>query len=51
MTTYEANKDFPFDKMVLGQPQAMQGGGSYFTKLTINNSPILIQLRWNQTML
>ena len=44
MTTFEANKEFPFDKMVLGQPQAMQGGGSYFTKLTIENRPILLQL-------
>lgn len=44
MTTYEANEEFPFEKMSLGQPQAMQGGGSYFTKLTIENKPILIQL-------
>jgi len=44
MTTFEANKEFPFEKMVLGQPQAMQGGGSYFTKLTIDNKPILMQL-------
>lgn len=44
MTTFEANKEFPFEKMVLGQPQAMQGGGSYFTKLTIENKPILMQL-------
>lgn len=44
MTTYEATQDFPFEKMVLGQPQAMQGGGSYFTKLTVDNSPILLQL-------
>lgn len=44
MTTYEVTNDFPFEKMVLGQPQAMQGGGSYFTKLTIDNSPILLQL-------
>ena len=27
MTTFEANKEFPLKKMVLGQPQAMQGGG------------------------
>ena len=26
MTTYEANEEFPFEKMSLGQPQAMQGG-------------------------
>ena len=44
MTTFEANKEFPFEKMVLGQPQAMQGCGSYFTKLTIDNKPILMQL-------
>ena len=44
MTTYEVTNEFPFEKMVLGQPQAMQGGGSYFTKLTIDNSPILLQL-------
>ena len=44
MATYEVNQEFPFNKMVLGQPQAMQGGGSYFTKLTIDNSPILMQL-------
>jgi hypothetical protein len=44
MTTYEANEDFPFGEMSLGQPQAMQGGGSWFTKLSINNSPILVQL-------
>ena len=44
MTTYEVNQQFPFEKMALGQPQAMQGGGSYFTKLTVDNTPILIQL-------
>ena len=44
MTTYEATSEFPFEKMVLGQPQAMQGGGSYFTKLTVDNSPILLQM-------
>ncbi len=44
MTTYEANEDFPFSEMSLGQPQAMQGGGSWFTKLSINNAPILVQL-------
>uniref|UniRef100_A0A6C0CPN0 Uncharacterized protein n=1 Tax=viral metagenome TaxID=1070528 RepID=A0A6C0CPN0_9ZZZZ len=44
MTTYEATLEFPFEKMVLGQPQAMQGGGSYFTKLTVDNLPILLQM-------
>lgn len=44
MTTYEATIDFPFNSLVLGQPQAMQGGGSWFTKLTINDGIILIQL-------
>lgn len=44
MTTYETNDAFPFKKMILSQPQSMQGGGSYFTKLTIDDSPILLQL-------
>jgi len=44
MTTYEATLDFPFKSLTLGQPQAMQGGGSWFTKLTINDGIILIQL-------
>lgn len=35
--------NFPFDQIKLSNPQPMQGGGSYFTKMTINEDPITIQ--------
>lgn len=43
MTTYKVS-NFPFVKMTLGKPQALQGGGSYFTKLTIDEKPIYLQM-------
>jgi len=30
--------------MILGSPYALKGGGEYFTKLSINNTPIYVQL-------
>ena len=42
---FEANLDFPFSKISLTNPTAMQGGGAYFAKLTMDgNKPIRIQL-------
>ena len=36
-------KNFPFENLKLSNPQAMQGGGSYFTKISINDEPIALQ--------
>lgn len=41
---YEANSDFPFSKLSLTNPTAMQGGGAYFAKMTMEGKPIRIQL-------
>ena len=38
----EPNKDFDFSKLSLSQPNGLQGG-SYFTKLLLNNEPFYIQ--------
>jgi arsenate reductase-like glutaredoxin family protein len=43
MTTYKVS-NFPYNKMTLGKPHPLQGGGSYFTKLTIDDKPIYIQI-------
>ena len=40
---YEPNSSFDFDKITLGSPNGLQGG-SYFTKLLINNEPIYLQI-------
>ena len=43
MNPYEVNTEFPFDKMALNSPNAMQGGGAYFTKITVDNSSLYVQ--------
>lgn len=42
MVTYEPNDQFPFDQMTLADPQALQGG-SYFSRLSINSSGVVVQ--------
>ncbi len=44
MNPYEVNEEFPFDKLSLNSPNAMQGGGAYFTKITADANPIYVQL-------
>ena len=40
---YEVNKDFPFDKLSLANPNGIQGG-AFFSKLSLNNdTPFLFQ--------
>lgn len=41
---YEATSDFPFDKLKLSMPTSIQGGGSYFSKLTLNDKVVYVQL-------
>lgn len=41
---FNANLEFPFSKLLLTNPTAIQGGGAYFAKLTIDSKPIRIQL-------
>jgi len=41
METFQLNA-FDFDKIKLSTPQAIQGGGAYFTNLTFNDNPIFI---------
>ena len=43
MNPYEVNTEFPFDKMTLNSPNAMQGGGAYFTKISVDNSSLYVQ--------
>ena len=43
MVSYEPNDQFPFDQMSLADPQALQGG-SYFSRLSINSSAVVVQL-------
>ena len=43
MNPYEVNTEFPFDKMTLNSPNAMQGGGAYFTKITADSSSLYVQ--------
>jgi hypothetical protein len=40
---YEPNSDFDFNKVILGAPNGLQGG-SYFTKLLVNNNPLYLQI-------
>lgn len=42
MTTYTVD-NFPYKKLTLGKPNPLQGGGSYFTKMSIDDKPIYIQ--------
>ena len=49
MVSYQTNNDFPFNTLKLGQPSPLQGGGSYFTKITGNDDKILVQLPTSQT--
>lgn len=44
MVVYNIDTDFPLNMMKLGEPSAMQGGGSYTASITINNEPIRVQL-------
>ena len=44
MNPYEVNDEFPFEKMALSSPNAMQGGGAYFTKITANAKTVYVQL-------
>jgi hypothetical protein len=45
MNMYEATTDFPFDKLKLSMPTAIQGGGgSYFSKLSLNDKVVYVQL-------
>ena len=41
---YEANDTFPFSKISLTNPTAMQGGGAYFAKMTLDGKSIRTQL-------
>lgn len=43
MVTYEPDAQFPFQSMSLADPQALQGGGAYFTRLTVNAQPVTLQ--------
>ena len=36
------NKDFPFSKLTLANPQSIQGG-AYFSKIRISGEPVIIQ--------
>jgi len=42
METFQLNA-FDFDKIKLSTPQAIQGGGAYFTNLTFDDNPIYLQ--------
>ena len=44
MNPYEVNEEFPFEKMVLNSPNAMQGGGAYFTKISVDSNTLFVQL-------
>lgn len=43
MNSYKATLDFPFEKIILASPISLQGD-TYFSKMTIDGKPILIQL-------
>lgn len=49
MVSYQTNDVFPFSTLKLGQPSPLQGGGSYFTKITGDDSKILVQMPASQT--
>ena len=42
METFQL-KNFDFNKIKLSTPQAIQGGGAYFTNLTFDDNPIYLQ--------
>jgi hypothetical protein len=42
METFQLNA-FDFDKIKLSTPQAIQGGGAYYTNLTFDDNPIYLQ--------
>lgn len=42
METFQLN-NFDFDKIKLSTPSAIQGGGAYFTNLTLDDNPIYLQ--------
>ena len=42
MNICDTNKDFQFDSLTLAQPNGLQGG-SYFTRLMLNDNPLYIQ--------
>ena len=42
METFQLN-NFDFNKIKLSTPQAIQGGGAYFTNLTFDDNPIYLQ--------
>ncbi|MDA9216230.1 hypothetical protein N9O88_00205 [bacterium] len=42
METFQLN-NFTFDNIKLSTPQAIQGGGAYFTNLTLDDNPIYLQ--------
>ena len=44
MVVYNIDTEFPLNMLKLGEPSAIQGGGSYTASLTINNEPIRVQL-------
>jgi hypothetical protein len=44
MVVYNINTDIPLNLMKIGEPSAIQGGSSYRASITINNSPIQVQL-------
>ena len=44
MVVYNINTDIPLNLMKIGEPSAIQGGSSYKASITINNSPIQVQL-------
>jgi len=43
MTVYEITDNFPFELLSLSSPNAQQGGGSYFTNISIEDKPLYIQ--------
>jgi len=49
MVSYQTNDVFPFSTLKLGQPSPLQGGGSYFTKITGDDSKVLVQMPTSQT--
>jgi hypothetical protein len=49
MVSYQTNDDFPFNTLKLGQPSPLQGGGSYFTKITGDEANILVQMPISKT--
>ena len=48
MNICDTSKDFQFDSLTLAQPNGLQGG-SYFTRLMLNDNPVYIQAPACQT--